>query len=124
MLWRFANTSGSVEVSMKQQRGMVTNKQITLIVTLDSTHSLHNSIAMDGPGHLLSLKVMRLSVRVCSNDLPRLFVMFVPSSDPLWLAHGNPSIPVPPHSQPTPRPLYSPYRVVRPSQGIPRHCVI
>jgi hypothetical protein len=75
---------------------------------------------MDSPGHLLSLKVMRLSVRVCSNDNPRLFVMFVPSSDPLWLVHGSHSIPILPPSQPTPRPQCSPYKVARPSQGIPR----
>jgi hypothetical protein len=77
---------------------------------------------MDGQGHLLSLKVMRVSVRVCLNDRPRLFVMFVPSSDLLWLAHGSPFIPVLPLSQPTLRPLYSPYRAARPSQVTPKHC--
>ncbi len=89
---------------------------------IDYGSFLSRPTLMDGPGHLLSLKVMRLSVRVCSNNNSRLFVIFVSSSDPLSLVHGNRSTPVPPLFQPTPPRPYSLYRVVPPSQATPRLC--
>jgi hypothetical protein len=88
----------------------------------DSTSAASNQ--MDGAGHLLSLKVMRVSVRVCSDIKCRIFVNLVPSSDPRWRAHGYLSIQTRPPSQPTLPPPYSLYKVVPHSQVTPRHYAI
>ena len=79
---------------------------------------------MDGGGHLLSLKVMRVSVRVYPAIARRFFVILVPSSAPRWRAHGSHSIPTRPPSPPIPPPRYYLYRAATRSQGIPRPCVI
>ena len=71
---------------------------------------------MDGVGHLLSLKVMRVSVRVCPALQPRIFVILVPSSDRRWRAHGSLFIQTRPRSQPTLLPPYTLSRVVPRSQ--------
>ena len=75
---------------------------------------------MDGAGHLLSLKVMRTSVRVCPAIQPRIFVILVPSSDRRWRAHGSLSIQTRPPSQPTPPHPYSLFKAVPRSQGTPK----
>ena len=75
---------------------------------------------MDGAGHLVSLKVMRTSVRVYPATQPRIFVTLVPSSDRRWRAHGSLSIRTRPPSQPTPPHPYSLSKVVPRSQATPK----
>jgi hypothetical protein len=74
---------------------------------------------MDG-GHLLSLKVMRTSVRVCPAIQPQIFVILVPSSDRRWRAHGSLSIQTRPPSLPTPPHPYSLFKGVPRFQGTPK----
>jgi hypothetical protein len=75
---------------------------------------------MDGAGHLLSLKVMRVSVRACPAIQPRIFVILVPSSDRRWRAHGSLSIQARPPSPPTLPPRYTLSRAVPRSRATQR----
>jgi hypothetical protein len=93
-------------------------RHCTVHSTLPHLINIHRK--MDGAGHLLSLKVMRVSVRACPAIQPRISVILVPSSDRRWRAHGSLSIQTRPLSQPTPLPPYTLSRVVPRSQATPK----
>lgn len=114
---------GETERRAKEGFGTGPVKGVRQCHTSSSTtpHHISQPMQMDGAGHLLSLKVMRVSVRVCPAIESRLFVISVPSSDPRWRAHGSLSTPTLPPSQPTLPPPCFLYKVARHSQVTQRH---
>lgn len=111
--------AGDVAEVGERERGVeegIRKGRVASIVQLPNT----TIKKMDGAGHLLSLKVMRVSVRVCPAHQPRLFVILVPSSDRRWRVHGSLSIQTRPPSRPTLLPQYTLSRAVPRSPATPR----